>query len=72
MTSVVDYGALIKRSEHFRTSGRSLFEVVAASVADKWSNYRKGVSTVVVKGTSTSDVFLLLKTGYDHMLKWKT
>jgi hypothetical protein len=41
-------------------------------VADKWSNYRKGVSTVVVKGTSTSDVLLLLKTGSDHMLRWKT
>jgi hypothetical protein len=41
-------------------------------VADKWSNYRKGVSTVVVKGTSTSDVLLLLKTGSDHIPEWKT
>jgi hypothetical protein len=41
-------------------------------VADKWSNYRKGVSTVVVKGTSTNDVLLLLESGSDHMPEWKT
>jgi hypothetical protein len=29
-------------------------------------------STAVVEGTSTSDVLLLLKTGPDMYLKWKT
>ena len=40
-------------------------------VADKWSSDAV-VSTVVVMGTSTSVVLLLLKTEPDVIPKWKT